>query len=134
MNFGMYDFGQTVDNYCLQGQRKKDTTMHNLVKVCTFAITNWRIHFGNVSSRYLYNKGQRKQSTRLKHLNSNILPWTLQTTLSSEPALLSNISYEILNLRDADFRKRERNNFCFNSKERKKQNTFIVWHRCVLSC
>ena len=109
--------------------------MHNLVTVCTFGITNWRIHFGNVSSRYEIlpvEWSPKKTKHHLKDLNSNILSWTLQTTLSSEPALLSNISYEILNLRDADFRKRERNNFCFNSKERKQARKKI--HSLAVMC
>ena len=33
--------------------KEKNTTMHNnLDTVCTFGITNWRIYFGNVLSRY----------------------------------------------------------------------------------
>lgn len=47
-------------------------------------------------------------------------------------ALLSNISYEILDLRDADFRKRERNNFCFHSKERKQARKKI--HSLAVMC
>ena len=49
MNFGMSDYLQTVDNHRLQGQRKRNKTMHNLVMVCTLGITNSGVYILEMS-------------------------------------------------------------------------------------